>query len=417
MYVYSQGNLSLPLMQTIAKTSFTVLWIGVLLVMTGCASAFKSEEQIEVDRIALENNRVNAFGASGAAFTPDGSKLAIGSREKIWVVNTSGNDRPVIISAPRNSRFGGNKSLEFIDNHRLVIGADGGVLLWDLLKARVTDRFDLNSKMSSPRAITWSSVSHLMAFSTGTTREPVNVVHIGDQGFGSVRAVAGFAGVPSDLVFSRDGRYLAATGDGEGVVIREVETGQVVGELPTKGYVNNLQLFDENRLLVAGSDIAFWTFLNEQQVGEFDNPDLQGQITGQTAVRVAGTIAIGTLGFLAFPMAVWTGNAGAMVDFARAAVEVATIPVKTVQAEWCGRSTAISPDGRWLADVYPGITKEIIQVFDLGSESSSRSLNPRGQYSCAVRFSPNGKQLLITTEKVARIYDTDSWTYQDLKLN
>lgn len=39
-----------------------------------------------------------------------------------------------------------------------------------------------------------------------------------------------------------------------------------------------------------------------------------------------------------------------------------------------------------------------------------------GEYSCAVRFSPNGKQLLLTPNKVARLYDTKTWRYRDLKL-
>ncbi len=399
------------------KNFFFVFWVTVLLVINGCADAFKTEEQIETDRIELEIKRAYAIGASGAAFTPDGSKLAIGSREKIWVVNMANQDIAARISYPRNTRFGGKKSLEFIDDHRLAIGADGAILLWDLRQKRVTDRLNLTSKMLSPRAITWSPASHLLAFSTGATREPVSVVPIGDKGFGTVRTVPGFEGVPSDLVFGRDGKYLAATGDGEGVVIREVETGQNVGELPTKGYVSNLELFGENRLLVAGSDIAFWTFVDEQQASQFDNPDLQGQINGQIAVRVAGAVALGTLAVLVFPLAVFTGDGSAVAGFAQASAEVATLPVKTEQAEWCGRNMAISPDGRWLADVYPGITKEIIQVFDLDSGATSRSLNPRGQYSCVVRFSPNGKQLLITTEKVARLYDTETWSYRDLKLD
>jgi len=399
------------------KNCFVVFWIVGLLVMAGCSSAFKNEEQIEADRIKMVLNGVHAFGASGAAFTPDGSKLAIGSREEIWVVDTVSQKMTARISKPSNTRFGGKKSLEFIDNHRLVIGADGAILLWDLKRKRVTDRVNLNSKIFSPRAITWSDAGNLLAFSTGTSREPVSVVSIGDKGFGSVRTVPGFEGVPSDLVFSRDGKYLAATGDGEGVFIREVETGQAVGELPTKGYVNNLELFGENRLLAAGSDIAFWTFLDQQQASKFDNPDLQGQVSGQVAVRVAGTIALGILTYFAMVAAVLTGDGGSVVGLAQATAEVATDPVRTEQEEWCGRSTAISPDGRWLADVYPGITKEIIQVFDLDSGLVSKSLNPRGQYSCVVRFSPNGKQLLITTEKVARLYDTETWTHSDLKLD
>ena len=30
----------------------------------------------------------------------------------------------------------------------------------------------------------------------------------------------------------------------------------------------------------------------------------------------------------------------------------------------CGQNTVISSDGMWLADVYPGITKEAIHVYD-----------------------------------------------------
>ena len=399
------------------KNRSLIFWIPVLLIMSACSSAFKSEEKLEEDRIALELNRAHAFGASGAAFTPDGNKLAIGSREKIWVINTANRDVTTHISNPPNSRFGGKRSLEFIDNHRLVIAADGAILLWDLQRKRLTGRLDLNSKVFSPRAITWSDASHLLAFSTGTSREPVSVVTIGDKGFGPVRAVPGFEGVPSDLVFSWDGRYIAASGDGDGVVIREVESGQAVGALPTKGYVNSLELFGDNRLLVAGSDIVLWQFLNDQHASEFENPDLQGQITGQRAAHAAGAIALGTLAVLAIPFAVFSGDGSGVAGLIQASAEVATLPVKTEQQPWCGRSTAISPDGRWLADVYPGITKEIIQVLDLESGAASRRLNPWGEYSCAVRFSPNGKLLLITTEKVARLYDTETWKYRDLKLD
>ena len=152
------------------KYIFFVFCVVTLLVVSACSSAFKSEEQIEEDLVTLELNRVHAFGASGATFTPDGSKLAIGSREKIWVVNTASQDIAALISYPSHSRFGGKKSLEFIDNHRLAIGADGAVLLWDLKRKRVTDRVKLKSNMMSPRAITWSAANNLLAFSTGTTR-------------------------------------------------------------------------------------------------------------------------------------------------------------------------------------------------------------------------------------------------------
>ena len=399
------------------KNLILICCVAAFLAVTGCASAFKTDEQIEADRIALERNRVNAFGASGAAFSPDGSLLAIGSREKIWVVDTAGLRLTDLISSQRNARFGGNKSLVFIDNRRLAIGADGAILLWDLHQGKVADLVKLKNALSFPRAITWSDTAHLVAFSSGASREPVSVVAVGAGGFGQVRTVPGFEGVPSDLEFSRDGKYLAATGDGEGVFIREVETGQAVGELPTKGYVNNLELYGDNRLLVAGSELELWAFLDSSEVNQFDNPDLQGQVTGQRAARAAGAIALGALAILALPISVLAGDGSAVAALAQGSVEVATIPVKTEQQQWCGRSTAISPDGRWLADVYPGITREIIRVYDLDSGVASRRLNPRGEYSCALRFSPNGKQLLVTTEKVVRLYDTGTWSYRDLKLD
>ncbi len=35
----------------------------------------------------------------------------------------------------------------------------------------------------------------------------------------------------------------------------------------------------------------------------------------------------------------------------------------------------------------------------------------------AVKFSPDGKQILITTDKVVRLYDTETWRCRDLNLN
>jgi len=45
-----------------------------------------------------------------------------------------------------------------------------------------------------------------------------------------------------------------------------------------------------------------------------------------------------------------------------------------------------------------------------------RKLNPRGEYSRIVKFNPNGKQTLITTTKVASLYDTATWKPHNLDL-
>ena len=181
--------------------------------------------------------------------------------------------------------------------------------------------------------------------------------------------------------------------------------------------MSDLELFGEHQLLVAGTSIEFWTFLDKQDMFELDNPDLGGQVTGQIMTRVAGGVALGALTLFMAVLEAYAGGTGeATAQLGSMAFHVASKPVNRSQQPWCGRSTTISPDGRWLADVYPGITKEVIRVYDLESGQKARKLNPRGEYSCAVRFSPNGKQLLLTTNKVARLYDTETWRYHDLKL-
>ena len=391
------------------KLRLSLIWAVVLLMLFGCSTMFKTPEGIEADKVELEISRMNYFGASGVAFTPDARRVAIGTRDMIWIVDTETSETTDRISHLKEARFGGNKSLQFIDNNRLAIGADGVIIIWDLKERRVTHRLRLTSRMLSPRAIVLSEAAQMLAFSTGASGNPVKVVQIDQHGFDSVREVPGFEGIPSDLAFSRDGRYLAAAGDSKNVSIREIATGELAGELPTEGFVTELELFGERQLLVAGADIVFWTFMGEEELTEIGNPTLQGQYGKQVTTRVAGRIAFGIMLPLMF-------LGGALPSDYEDLHYSLVSGVNVSPQAWCGRSTTISPDGKWLVDVFPGITKEVIHVYDVKTGNVARKLNPRGDYSCAAKFSPNGKQFLITTEKVARLYETQTWTYTDFKL-
>jgi WD40 repeat protein len=391
------------------KLHLSLFWAVVLLMLFGCSTMFKSPEGIEADKVELEISRMNYFGASGVAFTPDARRVAIGTRDMIWIVDTETSETTARISHLAEARFGGNKSLQFIDNERLAIGADGVIMIWDLKEGLVTHRLRLTSGMLSPKAIVWSEAAQMLAFSTGAAGNPVKIVQINKNGFDSVREVPGFEGVPSDLEFSRDGQYLAAAGDSKNVSIRKVANGELAGKLPTEGFVTELELFGERQLLVAGADIVFWTFMGDEELTEIDNPTLQGQYSKQVTTRVAGRIALGIIWPLLF--------LGGAVPSDYEDVHYSLVSGVNVSPQvWCGRSTTISPDGKWLVDVFPGITKEVIRVYDVKTGNVARKLNPRGDYSCAAKFSPNGKQFLVTTEKVARLYETHTWTYTDFKL-
>jgi WD40 repeat protein len=391
-------------------------WALVFLILSACSTMFKDEARIERDRVELEHSRALVFGASGAEFSPDGTQVAVGNRETIWVANTSTGRVTARLSYTNAARFGGSKSLEFIDSQRLIIGTQGAIMIWDLKEGLVTHRLPLSSRLHTPRAMAWSDSTQTLAYSSSASGSTIKTVPINTNGFGQAQDVPGFEGIPSDLLFSRDGRYLAASGDGAGVYVREVATGEGAGELPTEGYVSSLELFGNNKLLASGANLAVWTFLSDQEAQEFENPSLQAQIDGQIAARVAGGIALGALAVVLWAPAVFSGSGEYFEFMGQAGYALATEPLKTSQQAWCGRSSSVSPDGRWLADIYPGISKEIIGVYDMTTGELIRKLNPKGEYSCVVKFNPNGKQLLITSTKAASLYDTATWKHHNLDL-
>jgi len=389
----------------------------VLSILTACSTMFKTSEEIEADRIALEINRAQVPGSSGAAFTPDGNLVAIGTRDMIWVGDPTTGQRVARLSHERASRFGGRKSLQFINERLLLIAADGAIYLWDLHEGLIKDRYQLANSLQSPRAMAWSGAAQMLAISSGSTMQPVTLVHVGEDGFGASQSLAGIEGVPADLIFSRDGIYMALTGDEQGVLVKKVQSGETVGELPTSGFVDNLELFGENKLLVSGSDIALWTFLQQKEKLALDNPEMQSQIAGQLTVKAAETVVMGSLIAVgAVACAFGACDGAALGNLVSDSYSVASTPVDSSRQPWCGRSTSASPDGKWLVDVFPGVTNEVVRIFDLRSGQLAKTLNPAGEYHCIAKFSPDSKQLLITSSKGALLYATDTWQRRDIRL-
>jgi WD40 repeat protein len=376
-----------------------------------------AEEKKEKDLLEQMDKQSSGFGASGAAYSPNGQLLAIANREKVWIINTRTGNAVNSIRSSRYGKFGNAKGLLFIDDERLLIGISGGIVLFNLADDRLNQKYRFSNDAYPPRAMAWSAETQTLAFSSASMMPTVNLLQISGTGFGPARKFPGFDGVPADLLFSDDGIFLAGAGDGSGVQIREVAGGELAGELPTSGYVNELARFGENRLLVAGADLEFWAFYSDSDFAALENPDLQGQINSQKAVKVAGVAGLSVLFFLGLAAAVVSGGGGGEVlQIPQLAYDLANSPVQTSSSEWCGRSTTISPDGSLLADVYPGITKEVISVLAVKSGKVLMRIDPPGNYSCNVKFHPNGQQLLVTTHKVVRIYDTGTWKYYDLKL-
>jgi len=229
-----------------------------------------------------------SYGSSGAAFSPDGDLLALANRDIVWVIDTRSHQVVERVQSGRFGQFGNAKGLLFIDNQRLLIGITGGIVLIDMADNSYLHKYSFSDKWSVPRAMAWSPATKTLAFSTDAMPQPVNLVEISAKGFGPTTPLPGFSHVPADLLFSDDGQFLGAAGDGSGVLIREVASGDLVGELPTEGFVNELARFGDNRLLVAGADLAFWAFYTDSEMTSMEDPDLQGQINSQVAVWLSG---------------------------------------------------------------------------------------------------------------------------------
>lgn len=382
--------------------------LSVILFLGGCVTG----RGIQNRQQELQSNQRNIYGISGAAFSPDSRLLAIGTGKMTYVFEVSSGKTLTRLPFSWNTRFGRTRSLAFVDDVHLVTAGTGAIRVWNAESGFLVHKLRLRSNGQFPRAIAWSDATGTLALTISDYSSTLQLVRLDEFGFGVFRDVEGVEVYPRDLQFSRDGRFLAAAGDGKNVQIFDLQNGQSVGQLPTRGSVSDLELFGNRQLLVAGEDVALWTFKGEQQGLEIENPNFDGQIAAQVATKVAGTVAFGLLGLLGG--LVGSPSSG---DSILGAVEAAKLPVIETRQSWCGRSTTISPDGRFLADVYPGISKELIRIYELNDLNRSRSLDPRGEFTCVAMFSPDGKLLLVTTNKVARLYEVEAWNYRDLDIH
>ena len=70
-----------------------------------------------------------------------------------------------------------------------------------------------------------------------------------------------------------------------------------------------------------------------------------------------------------------------------------------------------------MVDVHPGKLWEKIRILDIGENKVVERLNPRGGVTCGVAFSPDGASLLVANNRVARLYNTSDWTFEDFALD
>lgn len=337
------------------------------------------------------------FQGTAVAFSPDSSLVAIANAEAVWIADTKTHLTVAWWKAETAHRFSRRNGLVFLNNNELAVGVPDGVRVLDSRDRTTFKDTIINRDLGKP-VLAWSAATGqlVMAF----PKEPR--VYKADRD-----ANGNFIPVPHihlrqnqvpvlDMDFSLDGAHLA-TAHANGVDVWEVASAHLDGSLPAEGeMVSHVQRFGNQRLLVAGDQVKLWQFLTTDQVADLGDPSLDGQKARQRATLAAA--------WLLFPL---HGDPRIFTEGHK---------LVGVRMPFCGRHAAASPDGRFLVDVYPGATREIIHVIDIESGEKVEKLNPRGNFSCAVAFSPDNSKLVITSDKSARIYDTESWKFAELQL-
>jgi len=345
------------------------------------------------------------LGLSGAAFSPSGQLAAVANFNTVWILDTGSMKK--LMSFSGFYRFGTNNTLVFINENVVAstakIDAPGGEDFHAAVQIfNIRDQFSDPLVIALPELERYSislSQSHATgALAVGGENGAVMLLEPSVAGGYRKRKLPGLNGPVLDTVFSHDGKMLAAGGVHPSVPIWNTESLQEVGSLPVKGNVYDLDLIaDKRTLLVAGDELGLWKFLTEEELEAINNPSLVGDY-----ITVGTAVAVYTI------LAMLAGGQGGGVPFGGSSLEP--------DYGFCARVTDVSPSGEYMVDVDPGITKEKIRVIDIASGDVIVRLNPRGGRTCGVAFNPDGTKILIANNRVARLYDTTTWAYEDFDL-
>jgi len=359
---------------------------------------------------------VSKHGLSAAAFSPNGLLAAVANFNTIWIFDTA--SRNLRVSFSRHDRFGTNNTLVFLDDHRIATtaksdppGREGflaAVKIWD-----ITDPYQIPAVIELPEldryAITLSHSAATGALAVGGQNGAVVLLESTGSGTYSKKSLPGLSGPVLSLEFNQDGRMLAAGGVHPSIPIWDLRSSLELANLPAKSTVYDLNLVPgKQAILVSSQDLRLWRFHSQSEPETIKNPSLAGDyfaigtITATYVVLAVGTASLAAIGGEAgqVPSPDWPYGDSSEPDYG-----------------FCQRDTAISPTGNYLVDVHAGKLKEKIRVLDIGKNEVVKQLNPRGGKTCGAAFSPDGRSLLIANNRVARLYDTNTWTFEDLSLD
>lgn len=332
-------------------------------------------------------------GAGAVAWSPEGESFAVADTVGIWVYSTRTLENMAAFASPAapgsrakfDVRHGWGNGLVFLEDGRIAsTGMGAAVTVWQFGSEQEVSAYDLPEDAGFAISLAVSPMNGELA--VGTSKGHVGLLTAGEDA--EPKFFNGIDGIVHDLQFSDDGRYLGAVGSSDELVIWEVEGMTEYDRLPTPPDTMEIERIGEpGQFLIAGDTVEVWNYIDEEKADTVEEPNLTGQKTAWFIMNV---------------LTMWP------------------VPLPTAQQENivpCKRAVAVSRDGRLIADVHPGTLKEVIRIIEFESGKVVAKLNPRGGMTCDLKFSPDGKFLLIANQRGAHVYDTISWEASRIKLN
>jgi serine/threonine protein kinase/WD40 repeat protein len=336
------------------------------------------------------------YRGGSLAWSPDGSHLAIGSRDNnIYVCALHGGKIQTVLRGHEGLVPG----LEYHPSGQLLASSshDDTTRLWFfpsgeelVLPGEQMQGFSRDGR----RLVTWTRRR------TGTTEwevaNPGDYLHYLAHGQGPIRQ--------EGIAFTPDGRLLVFT-DQDGVALLDAATGRLLGRLPS-GHGNVLAFHPHQSCLFTTGNGGLWKW---PIVTERDAPVMHigpGKLMRPTSAN-SQTLRIDVV-FKGDWLLLGAGD-GAL-DLVPLAEPVGVRHLGTHEGL---KDVALSRDGRWAVSVGhsgdPVAGEDVIHVWDIAQGTVARSFQlPVGQYP-GVAFSPDGRWLVTGVRSEYCFREVGSW--------
>ena len=312
------------------------------------------------------------------AYSPDGSKLAVGSHAGIWLYDTENWEEQALISGHTGQVI----SVAFSPNgERIASGsADSTVRLWDV--ARLTEIAQFHGHTDRIYSVAFSPDGTKIASGSYIGDGTVRIWDVSTQT--EIARLQGYSYIFA-VAFSPDGSKLAASdGGGDGMLrVWDVQSQSLIAE-QRHGTAASLAFSPDGSVIGASrtegelgtADFSLWNYAQDQGFVAYWIDNING--TYSLAFSPNGeTFAVGPT-TINDPVSIWRDNIGSVIHITSLEGHTGAVT-----------SLTYSPDGSELA-VVDSWNK--VRVWDLQSETQNAVLKfPDTFYSIAV--SPDGKTI------------------------